>query len=289
VSLSPMVVCASCPTREDGGGHRIEAYPSSVTDDQWVLLEPMLPPPGNRGGKGGRREKHCRRAIVDALAYVVRGGIAWAMMPAEFPPYQTVYGCYRRWTAMQAWPRINDMLRDRERVRIGRAATPTAAIMDSQSVQGSDCVGSVTRGYDAGKKVNGRKRHIAVDTLGLLLTVVVTVASIQDRDAGLRLLAAVRAKFSTIMLVWVDGGYTGRLVDWAKKILALRIQVVKRTDDMSGFHVLPRRWVVERTFGWILKHRRCVRDYERRPDHHEAMVYLAMIFTLSRRLAASDT
>jgi transposase len=124
-----------------------------------------------------------------------------------------------------------------------------------------------------------------VDTTGMLLAVVVTIASIQDRDGAIRLLVAMRAKFSTITLVWADGGYTGRLVEWSKTVLALTIHIVKRTDDAAGFKVLPRRWVVERTFGWITKHRRCVRDYETRPDHHEAMVYIAMIAVTSRRLA----
>ena len=136
-----------------------------------------------------------------------------------------------------------------------------------------------------GKKVNGRKRHIAVDTNGLLLTVVVTIAAIQDRDAGLRLLGALRARLRTISLVWADAGYAGRLVTWAGTVLHLVVEIVKRCDDLTGFHVLPRRWVVERTFAWISKRRRCVRDYETLPEHHEAMVHIAMIMTMSRRLA----
>ena len=124
-----------------------------------------------------------------------------------------------------------------------------------------------------------------MDSSGLLLAVVVTMAGIQDRDGAFRLLAALRAHFSTISLVWADGGYAGRLIEWSKSVLLLTVQVVKRTDDAKGFKVLPRRWVVERTFAWICKHRRCVRDYETRPDHHEAMVYIAMIATTSRRLA----
>jgi transposase len=152
-------------------------------------------------------------------------------------------------------------------------------------VRGADTVPTASRGYDAGKKVNGRKRHIAVDTNGLLLAVVVTIAAIQDRDAGLRLLGALRARFSTISLVWADAGYAGRLVTWAGTVLHLVVEIVKRCDDLTGFHVLPRRWVVERTFAWISKRRRCVRDYETLPEHHEAMVHIAMIMTMSRRLA----
>ncbi|TQC38995.1 IS5 family transposase [Rhodococcus sp. WS4] len=261
-------------------------YPSSsVNDAQWALLEPLLPPAGNTGGRGGRPEKHCRRLVLDAIFYVVRGGIAWRQLPAEFPPATTVYAIFVRWVRAGVWRRIHDALRDRARVRGGRDPQPSAAIIDSQSVQGSDTVPRSSRGYDAGKKTNGRKRHIAVDSTGLLLAVVVTMAGIQDRDGAFRLLAALRAHFSTISLVWADGGYAGRLIEWSKNVLSLTVQVVKRTDDAKGFKVLPRRWVVERTFAWICKHRRCVRDYETRPDHHEAMVYIAMIATMSRRLA----
>jgi transposase len=196
-----------------------------------------------------------------------------------------VYGLFRRWVTAGAWQQIHDALRDQARLRAGRAPAPTAAIIDSQSVRGADTVPTTSRGYDAGKKVNGRKRHIAVDTNGLLLAVVVTIAAIQDRDAGLRLLGALRARFSTISLVWADAGYAGRLVTWAGTVLHLVVEIVKRCDDLTGFRVLPRRWVVERTFAWISKRRRCVRDYETLPQHHEAMVHIAMIMTMSRRLA----
>jgi transposase len=183
------------------------------------------------------------------------------------------------------WQRVHDALRDLVRVHAGRRPLPTAAIVDSQTVRGADTVAPSSAGYDAGKKTKGRKRHIATDTLGLLLAVVVTAANIQDRDGGHRLLAALRARFSTVSHVWADGGYAGRLLTWSDKILSVTVAVVKRTDKTAGFLVLPRRWVVERTFGWINKHRRCVRDYETLPEHHEAMIYIAMIMTMSRRLA----
>jgi transposase len=261
-------------------------YPtSSITDAQWAVLAPLLPPPGNTAGRGGRPEKHPRRLVLDAIFYLVRGGIAWAALPHDFPPHQTVYGLFGRWARHGVWQQIHDALRDLVRLHDGRDPLPTAAIIDSQSVRGADTVPATTRGYDAGKKVNGRKRHIAVDTGGLLLAVVVTIAGIQDRDAGHRLLTALRARFSTIGLVWADGGYAGRLLIWARTVLALTVEVVKRTDDVTGFAVLPRRWVVERTFAWISKFRRCVRDYETLPAHHEAMVYISMIMTMSRRLA----
>ena len=148
-------------------------------------------------------------------------------------------------------------------------------MIDSQSVKAADTVGAATSGFDGGKKIKGRKRHVAVDSNGWLLAVLVTAASVQDRDGGHRLVALLRERFSTITLVWADGGYAGRLVVWAAAVLALTVTVVKRTDTVSGFIVLPRRWVVERTFGWLSRHRRLVRDYERRPQHHEAMVLWA--------------
>jgi transposase len=285
MSSSRACTCLSCPAHAGADASPCPVYPtSSMTAAQWAVLEPLLPPAGNTGGKGGRPEKHPRRAVLDAVFYLVRGGIAWRQLPAGFPPAMTVYDVFRRWVTDGTWVRIHDALRDQVRIRAGRAPLPSAAVIDSQSVRGADTVPALSRGYDAGKKINGRKRHIAVDTSGLLLAVVVTVAGIQDRDAAHRLLTTLRAKFSTISLVWADGGYTGRLITWARAVLTLTVQVIKRSDDTTGFHVLPRRWVVERTFAWISKHRRCVRDYETRPDHHEAMVYIAMIMTMSRRL-----
>jgi len=280
--------CLSCPAH--GGTvdppSACPFYPSSsITDVQWAVLEPLLPPPGNAAGHGGRPEKHPRRFILDAIFYVIRGGIAWRQMPSDFPPAMTVYDIFRRWAQAGVWQRVHDALRDLVRVHAGRDPLPTAAIVDSQTVRGADTVPSAGAGYDAGKKTKGRKRHVATDTLGLLLAVVVTGAHIQDRDGAHRLLVALRAHFSTVSHIWADGGYAGRLLPWAKRVLAFTVEVVKRTDKIVGFLVLPRRWVVERTFGWITKHRRCVRDYETLPEHHEAMIYIAMIMTMSRRLA----
>lgn len=286
MSSSPICTCLSCPAHDRVPSTPCRVYPtSSITDAQWAVLAPLLPMPGNTTSRGGRPEKHPRRLVLDAIFYLVRGGIAWAALPHDFPPHQTVYGLFARWARAGSWQAIHDALRDLVRVHNGRNPAPTAAIIDSQSVRGADTVPGATRGYDAGKKVNGRKRHIAVDTGGLLLAIVVTIAGIQDRDAAHRLLTALTGRFSTIRLVWADGGYAGRLVVWAQKILAITVEVVKRTDDVKGFKVLPRRWVVERTFAWISKFRRCVRDYETLPVHHEAMVHISMIMTMSRRLA----
>src|SRR5436305_9313835 len=260
--VSPVCSCLSCPAHRGSVARpACGFYPSSsMTDAQWAVLEPLLPPPGNTGGRGGRPEKHPRRRVLDAIFYLVRGGIAWAALPAEFPPAKTVYGLFRRWAAAGAWMRIHDALRDRARVRARRPPAPTAAVVDSASVRGADTVPARSRGYDAGKRVNGRKRHLAVDTGGLLLAVVVTAAGIQDRDGAVRLLTALRAKFATIALVWADGGYAGRLLTWAQAVLALPVTIVKRTDDLTGFQVIPRRWVVERVRHEAPRNREEVRD-----------------------------
>jgi transposase len=229
--------------------------------------------------------EHDLRAVLDAIGYVTRYGIEWRALPVDFPPWQAVYAFFERWNARGLPQGLVDRLRGRLRVACGRADLPTAGSIDSQSVKAADTVGAASRGFDGGKKINGRKRHIAVDTLGLVLTVVVTAASVQDRDGAHRLLTLLRERFSTIALVWADGGYSGRLVRWAQTVLAMMVTIVKRSDDTTGFAVLPRRWVVERTFGWLMRHRRLVRDYERRPEHHEAMVLWATVAIMTRQLA----
>ena len=259
-------------------------YPSDVTDAQWALLDPLLPDPAWLGGRGGRQEKHCRRVIVDAIVYLVDNGIKWRALPADFPPWQTVYKRFAIWEKVGATQRILDAVRDRARLASGRMAAPSAAVIDSQSVRAAETVDRRTRGWDAGKKVNGRKRYIVVDTVGFLLAVLVTPASVQDRVAARALLLRLRATVGDrIRLVWADGGYTGTLLEWTRRTLDVVVEIVKR-PDLPHFTVLPRRWVVERTLSWIVGHRRCVRDYERLPHHHEAMVRWAMIRITSRRV-----
>ncbi|MFI7166323.1 IS5 family transposase [Rhodococcus erythropolis] len=214
--------------------------------------------------------------------------MAWRQLPADFPPPTTVYDVFTRWVRAAVWRRIHDALRDRLQVRAGRDRCPTAAVIDSQTLPAADTVPRSRRGADGGKRTNGRKRHIAVNVTGLRLAVVVTAASIPGRDAAFRLLARLRDAFSTIRLIWADGGYPGRLIAWANQIVALRIQIIKRIPGSTGFHVRPRVWAVERTFAWINKHRRCVRNYETRPAHHEAMVHIAMISLMTRRLARTS-
>jgi transposase len=262
---------------------RRRRYPSDTTDTEWTLLEPLLPPPACTLASGGRPEAHPRREVVDAIRYLVHNGCVWRALPADFPPWPTVYGFFARWAADGTLDRVHDALRDQVRVDAGRKPRPSAAIIDSQSVRAADTVPKQSRGFDAGKKVNGRKRHIAVDTLGLLLAVVVTAASTQDRDAARPLLWRLRVAQRRLRLVWADAAYAGKLVVWAA-VLGLRVEIVRRRLA-HAFQVLPRRWVVERTFAWISRHRRTVRDYERLPDHHRAMVTWAMTTVMTRRLA----
>ena len=276
----------TCPVAGCLCAQRTPRYPSDMTDAQWQVLEPqaLAVMAELRRGPGGRPMVHRLRVVVDAIAYVVRYGVEWRALPADFPPWQAVYAFWQRWAQRGLPQRLVDRLRGQLRVGAGRAELPTAAVIDSQSVKAADTVGAVTSGYDGGKKIKGRKRHIAVDSNGWLLAVLVTAASVQDRDAGHRLVALVRERFCTVRKVWADGGYAGRLVTWAATVLALTITIVKRTDDVSGFVVLPRRWVVERSFGWLARHRRLVRDYERLPEHHEAMVLWATTMIMTRQL-----
>jgi len=264
--------------------HRPRRYPSDTTDAEWALLEPLLPPPASGHGHGGRPEAHHRRDIIDAIRYVAHNGCVWRALPCDFPPWRTVYGFYWRWNASGATTRLHDQLRTNIRLAAGRNPAPSAAIIDSQSVRAADTVPRASRGFDAAKKVNGRKRHLAVDTLGLLLAIVVTAASVQDRDGALPLLWRLRLGGRGIGLVWADAAYQGRLVGWAAAALRLRVQLVRRRLA-HAFEVLPRRWVIERTFAWLSRYRRTVRDYERLPTHHQAMVQWAMITIMTRRLA----
>jgi len=228
--------------------------------------------------------------IIDTISYVLVSGCAWRLVPHDLAPWNAAYQVFAAWTADGTWARIHDVLRDQVRERDGRDPQPSAAVLDSQSVKSSE--GGEEIGYDAGKRVRGRKRHLLVDTLGLLLVGIVHSASVQDRAGGRRVLTGVRRRFPLLGLVWVDGGYVNavdaRLVDWAHEQENLQIVAVPRNVDVKGFQVLPRRWVVERTFGWLTRCRRLARDYERKTDHAEAMIQFAMIRLMAARLADEE-
>jgi transposase len=255
-------------------------YPSDLTDAQWALIEPLVPEPGS----GGRPAVHSRRRIVDAILYVNRTGCAWRQLPHDFPPWATVFWYFKQWRQEGVVDRLHDRLRDRVRDAQGRDPMASAGCVDAQSVKGADTVGAVVRGFDAGKKVNGRKRHIVVDTMGLLLLVVITSASVQDRDGARALLYKVKMAMPSLSLLWADGGYAGQLVEWAERIAHITVEIVRKPLGIKTFQVLPRRWVVERTFAWIVKCRRLDHDYERLPETSEAMVKWAMIGLMVRRL-----
>jgi transposase len=260
-------------------------YPTDLTDAQWAVVAPLIPVPAWIRGRGGRPEGYCHREMVDAVLYVDDNGTKWRALPVDFPDWTAAYRFFRRWRDQGLLTVLHDRLRRACRVAEGREPEPSAAAIDSQSLRAAETVARADRGFDAGKRVNGTKRHIAVDVLGLLLTVLVNGAGVQDRDGAVPLLEQLRAACLRVALVWADGAYAGRLVGWGREKLRLRLEIVKRPDGASGFVVIPRRWVAERTLAWITRRRRCVRDYERRRDSHEAMVRWAMILVMTRRLA----
>ena len=239
--------------------------------------------PAEQPGRRGRPRIWPLRRIIEAILYLDRTGCAWRYLPSDFPPWQTVYGYFAAWRDDGTLARLHGQLRAQVRAAAGRTPQPTAAIIDSQSVRAADTVPKASRGWDAAKKVNGRKRHIAAGTTGLVLDVVITAASVQDRVAARPLLWNTHRACRGVRLVWADAGYTGTLSTWAAA-MKMTLHIVARRSQHT-FEVLPRRWAVERTFAWISKHRRTTRDYERLPASHEAMILWAMIALMTRRLA----
>jgi putative transposase len=271
-------------------------YASDLSDEEWVLLEPLVP----RSHPAGRRQTYPLRRIVDAIFYLLRTGAQWRLLPHEYPPRWAVFYHYAQWREDGTWEHVTQALRESYRRTIGRNPQPTAAIIDSQSVKTTEMGGP--RGYDGGKKIKGRKRHLLVDTQGTLLKNKVHPADIHDRTGAELLLSGLQKLFPAIELMWADTAYRG-LKDWLQRALGWRLAITQHwwtgyavwmkvgsepPTRPSGFHVLARRWVVERTFAWFTTNRRLAKDYERLAETGEMLLYLAMSRILLRRLTPKE-
>ncbi len=256
-----------------------QQYPSDLTDAQWQLVEPFVS--GNPVGP--QPVAYSRREVVNALLYVSRTGVQWRYLPHDFPDWQSVYSYFRQWKKDGTLQLIHDVLRGKVRKQAGRSPQPTAGVLDSQSVK-SD-VQAESRGYDANKKVKGRKRHLLVDMLGLVLVAFVSTAEVQDRDAAAAVLPLAAEQFPNLVKAWADAAYEGPRVERLAQQTGVQVEIVKRSDTTPGFVVQAKRWIVERTFGWLSRERRLARDYERKEESCEAFIHLGMIRLMLRRLA----
>ncbi|MFD7736227.1 IS5 family transposase [Kitasatospora phosalacinea] len=260
-------------------------YPSDLKDDQWQLIEQMLLR-WRAARAEGREPTTGLREVVDAILYVARTGIAWRYLPHDFPPHTTVYGYFKEWERDGTTERIHDTLRDQLRAKKGRRVLPTAAVIDAQSVKASPNAPADSQGFDGGKKVKGRKRHIATDTLGLLLVLIVTAACVQDSAGGKQVLDALADRWPSVTKAWVDAGYNNGVVKHGAA-LAVDVEVVTRDKERKGFVLQPIRWRVEQTFGIMSRYRRLHRDYEELPDRSRSMIHWAMVNSMTTRLTAS--
>ncbi|KAA6214931.1 IS5 family transposase [Streptomyces albofaciens JCM 4342] len=268
-------------------------YPSDLSDARWALVEPLLTnwreEIVRRGLNIGHPPRHDLRDLLDAVLYVARTGIPWRYLPHDYPHWNTVYQYFARWEQAGVFEQLNALLRRRVREDEGRTPEPTAMVIDAQSIKTSANVPAAGQGADVGKKIVGRKRSVVIDTTGLLLAVLVTAASIQDSTAGETLLNRIAAAHPTIRKGWADRGYREYLVDRAAR-LGIDLEIVRRTPGAArGFTVQPRRWCVERTLGWLMLNRRLARDYEALPARSTAMIYIAMIALMTRRLTRETT
>ncbi|NEO66067.1 MAG: IS5 family transposase [Moorea sp. SIO4G2] len=261
-----------------------QSYRTDLTDEQWQLLETLIPP----AKSGGRPRSVEMRSVVNAIFYVLVAGCAWSLLPHDFPKWKTVYHYFRQWRINGDWERIHEHLRKWVRVIEDHDPSPSAAVLDSQSVETATMI-HLEVGYDGAKQVKGRKRHVLVDTLGLLMVVAVTAASLPEREGAKLLfeqLHGIRDRFHRLIKIWVDGGYRGEgFMRWVMDVYGWILETVMRSDTVKGFEVLPRRWVVERTFGWFNWCRRLSKDYEVLPATSETMIRVAMIRIMLRRLA----
>lgn len=260
-----------------------QGYTSDMSDKEWQTIKPLLPL--ELEGPGRPIELDMRQ-VVNGIFFVIRTGCQWENLPKEYPNYNSVYYHYRKWCRDGTWRRINTALRKLDRRQRGRNEDPSAGAIDTQSIKTTEAGGE--RGYDAGKKINGRKRHIAVDTVGNLLEVVVHAAGIQDYHGARLLLSKLTETVSSLQKLWADGIYEkDGLIDWMRETFNIILDIVKRDPDQVGFRVLPRRWVVERTFAWLGRYRRLSKDYEKCTKSSEGVIYIASIRTMLKRVAAA--
>lgn len=266
-------------------------YRTDLSDARWALLEPVLAAwrqARAEAGLGLSAPVHDLREIVNAILYVNRTGIAWEYLPHDFPPFKTVYDYYAKWAADGTTEQIHDLLRGKVREAAGRSGQPSAAILDAQSVKTSSNVPESSQGIDAGKLIKGRKRHIATDTLGLLLVLLVTAASVQDTTGGRDVVSELATRQPGVVKAWADSGYKRSVIETGATH-GIDVQVVSKEPGQKGFTPLPKRWAVERTFGWFMLHRRLARDYETLPERSRTMIHWAMIDNMSKRLTGEST
>jgi transposase len=259
-----------------------QEYPTDLNDTEWAQIAPYLPKPRATGAP----RKHGWRKILNAMFYVVKNGCVWRALPHDFPCWKTVYHYFRLFRRNGLWEQLNSVIREAVRVRAGKEPQASAMIADSQSAKSAE--GGEARGFDGGKLVSGRKRNLLVDTLGLVVLAKVTAANVQDVHAGKQLFSALAQKpelLPRLEKIFADGSYRGELVDWVQQNLHVVLEIVLKLARQKGFQVLPKRWVIERTFAWLSRNRRLARDYERLAQSSEAFIYLAMIRLGLRRLA----